>query len=193
MNYIISSSRGKGLEEVILNRLRQENHPSQHQISVIPTPSAKLSKLKSIALNIISSSTSDDLHIHFIGVFCDLTHMTSSRMEMNGRWNTYQELVFEEDPDQAVPRLTELLQSTHTDIAKTNATPIICTIPPGILQKWNQKRFTQNKTCILKLTDKYPQMQAHLNHSTVEVNKFITNLNNTIKACTPTLADWVLR
>ena len=192
MNYIISSSRGKGLEDIIINKLRQENLSSFH-VQVISTPSAKLSKLKSIALDIIASSPSDDIHIYFIGFFCDLTTIVRSQIQHNGRWSAYQEVVFEEDPEQAVPRLSELLQSTHTDIAKTNATPIICTIPPGNIQKWNTTRLSQTKTCTLKHTDKYPQMQTHLNNSIVEINKIIISLNSSIKAHTPRLADWVLR
>ena len=114
-------------------------------------------------------------------------------MYYQGRRRTYQELVFWEDPESAVPRLTEKLNNTITEISNTNATPIICTIPPAVIHKWNETRLTQNKTCTLKYADKYSQMQRKLTDTLIEINRHIININTTNNVHTPKLADTILR
>ena len=102
-------------------------------------------------------------------------------------------MLFWEDPESAVPRLTEKIQESYDKIAVKNATPIFCTIPPAHLETWNTKRKEQRKTHILKHTEKYPTMQQHLQDSLIKINKFINNMNMTNNSYTPKLADTVIR
>ena len=190
MDIIIASSRGKGLEELI-----KKKHPSPDNIKVFFESSASLTDITEEAKNIITRSSSpENMHIYIIGGYCNLTEVIQYKIHLNnGRRARYQEFVFQEDPESAVPRLTSLLQKTAEEIANKNALPILCTIPPSHLQTWNLKRLGQRMTCTLKLQHEYPDMQKNLINAIVDINKSIVGINKTHNTHTPKLADTILK
>ena len=141
----------------------------------------------------IPKASSDDIHLYIIGGYCDLTKQESSTIIINGRRSRYQEAVFWEDPESAVPRLTNLIHDTYTKINKEHITPIFCTIPPGFLNTWNTKRLAQHKTSHLKHTDKYKTMNKHLMDSCIRINQEIIRFNIQHNAHTPKLANAVIQ
>ena len=184
---VIASSRGEGLEELI-----RQGHPSPQNVEVIYQSSATLSIIKSMALNLIRNSPTDDIHLYILGGYCNLTQVISSTRHSYGRTFKYQEVVFWEDPETAVPRVTNAIHDTFNALNKTHIKPIFCTIPPAFLNIWNKTRLRQHKTSILKHTDKYDNMNLRLMDSCIRINKEIIRLNATHNAFTPKLADTVI-
>ena len=94
---VIASSRGEGLEELI-----RQGHPSPQNVEVIVRKSATLSIIKSIALNIINNSPTDDIHMYIVGGYCNLTQVISSTRYSYGRTFRHEEVVFWVGPETAV-------------------------------------------------------------------------------------------
>ena len=184
---VIASSRGKRLEELV-----RQGHPSPSNVEVIVRSSATLSTLKSIALDIIRKSPTDNIHMYIVGGYCDLTQVISSTKYSYDKQFRHEEVVFWEGPETAVPRVTKAIHDTYNALNKTHITPTFCTIPPAFLHKWNRTRLGQHKTCMLKHTDKYDDMNQRLMDSCIRLNKEIIRLNTTHNAFTPKLADTVI-
>ena len=191
MDIIVASSRGRGLEELL-----KKSHPYPEQVEVIFTPSATLNIITKEALkkiNSLKSSGQDNIHAYIIGGYCDLTSREKGSTKINGRWRTYEEVVFWEDPESAVARLNKNIHTTVTEISNTNVTPIICTIPPANIETWNTVRKSQRKTYELKHTVDYPKMQQRLQDSLIQINRYIITLNMKSRAHTPKLANTVIQ
>ena len=193
MDIIVASSRGKGLQS-LLNKL----HPSPHKLHVIPTSSATLETIATKAKSFIDRAqpSSERIHVYIIGGYCDLTSRVVTDMFFKGRMRNYEEVLFWEDSESAATRLQCLIHMTHADIITHKngvAIPIFCTIPPAHLETWNKTRLSQHKTCTLKHTDKYPDMQRKLISSIIEINKSIIRLNDHHTLFTPKLADTVMK
>ena len=189
MNIAIASSRGEGLEDVI-----KELDPSSN-LEVIYSSGAKLMRIMHTALPIIKKNPHHNIHIYIVGGYCDLTERLGYQMNINGREKRYEEFVFREAPESAVPRVIGLLHRVNEALSQTNSTPIFCTIPPSHLHKWNTTRLSQpGKTCMLNYTEEdYIHMQRQLIHSIVEINKHIIGINKDNGVHTPKLADTILK
>ena len=137
---VIASSRGEGLEELI-----RQGHPSPQNVEVIYQSSATLSIIKSMALNLIRKSPTDDIHMYIIGGYCNLTQVISSTRHSYGRTFKYQEVVFWEDPETAVPRVTNAIHDTFNELNKTHQG---C---QKIFSVWELQHRTKRKTLFRSL------------------------------------------
>ena len=193
MDIIVASSRGKGLQSLL-----KKLHPSPHKLHVISTSSATLDTIATKAKSFIDNAqpSSDRIHVYIIGGYCDLTERVTADMCFKGRMRNYEEVLFWEDSEMAATRLQCLIHMIHADITTHQdgvAIPIFCTIPPAHIETWNKTRLSQHKTCTLKHTDKYPDMQRNLNNSIIEINKSIIHINEHYALFTPKIADTVMK
>ena len=159
--------------------------PSTWGFSVKPTPGAPLDFLSSQALSLLSSIPNPEQHnIYFMAGYCDLTRKINQ-----GR---YKEVIFSQNPAQAISKLSSRLFKISESIKRTGAKPIFCTIPPGSIRKWNETRLDQNKTSHLMHQHDYQRMQDNLNEAILEINRIIISINESNSVQTPHIASTII-
>ena len=171
MNILVGNSRGAGLRELIPK--------STLQISSY-IPGAKVSNLGNLALKLHSNSNSpDNTHVYFIAGITDLTK------KLKGQ--NYEEVIFTEDINLAVARVSNTLSLTKSRLSKLKVKAIFCTINTMHIEKWNLARKQQSKTTYLQYTNQYDQMQINLNKAIDMLNSKIIELNKQDSHHTPLL------
>ena len=189
MDIIIASSRGEGLETEL-----KKHHPSPNHVKVIFSSGARINNIKYTAMSIAKQNPHQNIHFYVLGGYCDVSERISYHIKTGHSSKKYEEFVFEEDPESAVPRVSGLIDDASRLMNTTNTTPVFCTIAPSYLHTWNKIRLSQHQTCMLKHNDQqYQDMQKNMIYSIVEINKHIVRTNISNNMHTPKLADVVIR
>ena len=179
MDLVVTTSRGRCLE-----------HYFRYRWSATLTwrKGATIKKLTADAKRILRQhhSTEKPHHVFFIAGLPDLTKMT--------RGKNYQEVIFDETPQQALNRLKDTLLLADKEIStEHNAKTCFATITPCSLRTWNHHRLQTNRTAELKHEQDYGVMQDNLIQATILINKFIINLNEANNMPTPRLAKKIIK
>ena len=152
----------------------RKSHPSPKHLIFDSTSGATLSSITNKAINILSRANNpENYHIYIIGGYCDLSKRvrhTLHNLSRNRHPAIYEEFIFQETPEEAVTRLSSIIEESSNRITSTGATPIFCTIAPSSLETWNNKRLSQKKTAHLCYTNEYPAMQANLIEAIIQIN-----------------------
>ena len=114
MDAILTSSRGKGLEELI-----KPLHPSPHKLTVISSSRATMHTLLNKAINILAHAPNPhDYHIYIIGGYCDINERISYPLHhlrnIHNRRAQYEEFIFRENQIAAASRVTDLIEKLLT-------------------------------------------------------------------------------
>ena len=114
------TSRGKGLEDALYS-LPENPIINPHFIVRPGTPILDLTRE---AENIITHSSTPNslIHVYFIAGLIDITEKIKDHI--------YEEVIFNESPESAPPRVMSLIYQSSKSILKTGATPCYATITP---------------------------------------------------------------
>lgn len=189
MDIIIASSRGNNMKK----RLR-ELHPNPQQLKIFSTPSLKIenikAKLRSKFLKNLTTEQLASCHVYIIAGICDVTYRD---VDKDYAKNTkYEEVIFNESPEEAFHRVTPFIQALANEIADMGATPCFATVVPCSLHDWNHLRLDQGKTAFLQHHEQYSSMQANMIRAIQRINHMITGVNNAFFMFTPLLAGTIM-
>ena len=122
MDIVVASSRGKGLQELII-----PHHPSPDSFLIHYSSGATMSRLCAQAQSILSSVTSPGHHhVYFIGGYCDITRRIKYALPnlfRHRRPAIYEEYIFVEPQDTAVQRMALTFRDTATVVIGTGGNP----------------------------------------------------------------------
>ena len=186
MNFIVATSRGKGL-------LALNGHPN----TVLRFHSgASIADLTDVAKDLIEDHPQDPLgdrhFVYFVAGLPDVTLLQKRKFNMHHRSYLYQEVVFKEEPSEAFHRVKELYEHADAQIKISNAIPVFSTIAPSSLHTWNSLRLYQQKTTHLLHFKHYSKMQDNLITTILQLNTFIRKLNQQNGVATPQLAKEII-
>ena len=176
MNSLIGDSRTKGLK---VGR-------AQHLINDLwCIPGAPLSRLEDEIRNSVILHHGNDYpvgkhHIYISAGICNVTQ------RLRDRNINYEEVIFDSSTSQQlIDNTTEQILRLKKIARYENAEAIFCTLYPMSLKYWNNNRLNQNKTSFLRHSDKYKDMQFHLNKAVEEINEKIFQINKSSNFSTP--------
>ena len=125
------------------------------------------------------------LHIYISAGICDVTTRILDK--------DYEETIFDVTKSNAIKeKILKALDQIQRFTLSEDAMPIFTTIYPLSLKDWNNTRLRQNKTKTLRHSDKYDEMQQHLESLIEEINKKIVQLNVKIGMATPLIHKFLL-
>ena len=183
MNIIVSSSRGRAVEPYFAGAYKS-NIPYIYKT----VPGGKFNTLTRIALEHITKSPNlnKPVHVYYLAGLPDLTTKLRNRKDM------YEEVVFNEEPQAAIDRMSSLIIQTHETITSLGAKAIFCPIIPINLTLWNTERQKQNKTSHLLYSPQYPIMQINLHHSITNINQLMVMINKENNLTTPFIDNKII-
>jgi hypothetical protein len=172
MNVLLCTSRGRSLKELI---------PPKAPNMVKYFPGATTYRLANEADQILRDPRlrKESTHFYIIAGLPDLTTRKQDRSK------NYQEVIFEEEPEEAANRIIRLLYNLCDRINSQGPIPILCPVIPSDLEKWNFTRLRQHKTKYLIFKNKYHEMQENLQLATTLINKQIIRYNEENSLRTP--------
>ena len=179
MDLVVATSRGRSLEHYFKHRW------SAH---LIWRSGASIKSLVKEADKFLKHhrGNSRPHHIFFVAGLPDLTERK--------RGKSYEEVIFEETPEEALIRMKNAITSAQESIQENhNAKTCFATITPISLKTWNNHRLSTRKTSILKYEAQYESMQDNLIQATVDINKYIISSNNKNGMPTPRLAKKIIK
>lgn len=173
MNILLCTSRGRSLNEVIPRNTENIYNMVRY------FPGASTNKLAIEANRILRDPRIKKITTHFY-IIAGLPDLTVRKV--NKRTH-YEEVIFEEDPEDAADRIIRLLYSLCDSINSQGPIPILCPVIPSDIEKWNNTRLHQKKTRYLLHGHKYKKMQDNLQLAITLINKQIIsyNENNSLK------------
>lgn len=189
MDIIIASSRGKEMKKR-LHKL----HPNGRKLKVIAKSSLKLEdildKLDSY-MKTVKPHEMATCHVYLMAGLCDVTYRDYD--EEFYRNTPYDEVIFNETPEEAFNRVSKTILELTNKIADKGATPIVATIVPSSLSSWNEIRLKQGKTAFLLHHAHYVSMQANMIRAIQLLNNYILGVNNVHYMYTPMLASTIMK
>ena len=186
MNILVASSRGVGMKERIGKGVPGASLSSSHVM-----PGGTLNQITDKAIEAIPDTihTSALPHIYIIAGVPDITHKLKGRQ--SGRY--YTESVYTGDPDNTIQNIKSRIDTCAAAIIRKGAKPIFSTISPINLDKYNNNLLQSGKTCTLKHTYEYPNMQKHIDHIIAQINTHIRLTNRQTGVSTPFTHTAVLK
>ena len=189
MDDVIASSRGKEMKVRLRNL-----HPDRYCLKSTAKSALRLQDILDNLdsfLKPIKPHQMNTCNIYLIAGLCDVTYRD---LDEDYYPNTpYDEVLFNETPDQAFQRVSSLIVELTSKIAERGATPVIATIVPSSLSQWNFIRLKQHKTAFLMHHKHYDSMQLNMVRTIHRLNKFILGVNNSYQMSTPMLACTVMK
>ena len=175
MNILVSSSRGAGLPE----RMDLGPYPLRSDIK----GGGKLKQLSQMALALLPPPHryKHTTHVYILAGIPDLTEKLYSKHP----YYNYTESIFTEDPEQAIHRMKQEINTCAKTITDAGATPCFATITSCDIHKYNQTLLKDNKTSELLHKNYYEDMQTRLHTTIEEVNKYIAQTNREHNMSTP--------
>ena len=145
MDLIIASSRGKEMKKR-LNKL----HPRSSNLKITVKSSLKLQDILDDLdryMSAVKPHQMDKCHVYLMAGLCDVTYRDHDEEFYPN--TPYDEVVFNETPEDAFHRVSQIILELTNRIAEKGATPIVATIVPSGLSSWNEIRLKQRKTAFL--------------------------------------------
>ena len=167
--------------------------PNPEKLHLVYKSGATLTELVEFVPDIINQYNKDpaDYHVYFLAGLCDVTFRDIDRHY--NHYETYEEVFFNETPQAAIERLSQIIQSVSEQVLEWGAKPCFSTIIPGSLRVWNETRLEQGKTSFLIHHPQYDCMQANMVRAIAAINKIIVSTNNINGMTTPFLATTVMK
>jgi hypothetical protein len=180
MNIIVGSSRARELSNI--DPLRA------NRIEVWSLPGGKFLQMKSLVKKhfILNHGGPATLSpgkptFYIVAGLCDITSKIKDRSQ------NYTEIIFTENPDQAISRVLKDINTLKSYIENQDAIPVFSTIVPCNIEIQNQYLFDRGTTQYLKYSHKYEEMQAALMHVIENINQEIPTINSKLHLATPML------
>ena len=188
MDVIICSSRGKKMRR----RLRFL-HPNSRKLIVYAASGLKLEQIRdwiqAYLKYHIPAHELPKCHVYLLAGICDVTYRDFDRCYRRGV--KYDEVIFNESPEQAFSRVSTIITELSDKIAQVGAVPCFSTIVPCSLDTWNTMRLEDHKTAFLLHHPHYASMQANMIKAIDQINRFIVGLNSIHHMNTPLLASTI--
>lgn len=166
---IYSSSRGKGIKEILSNRYNVKT-----SFTVIGGGSYQ--SLLDQAIADISSTPKKGV-CFFMGGIPDITQKLHDYH--------YEEVVYPNHPDETATQIDYTLSRLSVTVKEYGWSPVFCTILPMSITDWNHTRLYQRKTTHLSHFNYYGDMQYLLNKAITICNSTISAINNSNHVHTP--------
>ena len=124
MDVILASSRGKNLQGLL-----RKHHTRPDRIYLRAKSGATLTELNELLPGILKKWRKDpaDIHVYFLAGLCDVTYRDHDTHY--NHYEIYDEVIFNESPQEALDRVTTIIQSVSEDVIRLGATPCFATTP----------------------------------------------------------------
>lgn len=182
MNVFVCTSRGKALEPYLSRHMN-----SPYLIHTLP--GASLQSISIRTQQIIRKLENDNIKNASFYIIAGLPDITK-RLKIFK--SNYEEVIFDGDSDNISDKIMRDIHRLADIIQANNHKFIMCPIIPSNIEKWNSCRLSQRKTSHLNYSSSYPDMQAKLHSTILQVNKEIISFNTGNSVITPFIATGII-